>query len=206
MGRCSHPTNVSCAFYPLLHSLQVILTFFFMLHIVLSSIYLPTTHTQLPSSDFFDSNLSPAYQPFCISSVCTSLDHIPLGFFTKPSTGCFDVVLVSAKRSSFFIYLLMLLAGDIEMNPGPASPASLNFCHLNVRSATSITSEIDKPAAILEFLFDYNIDLLALLKLGFPQTLYLLYLTALLHLTTQFTILLVPRASVEVLPYSTARL
>ena len=97
-----------------------------------------------------------------MSSISTSLDYIPIGFFLKSSTRRFSFVLVSTKRSCLFLTLLILLAGDIELNPGPTPSDLLNLSHLNIRSATTITPEIDKPAAIQEFISDYNLDLLAL--------------------------------------------
>jgi len=68
----------------------------------------------------------------------------------------------SLNHSSLLISLLLLLAGDIEVNPGPTSPQFLNTSHLNIRSATTITADLDKPAALQEFVTDNNLDILTL--------------------------------------------
>ena len=55
------------------------------------------------------------------------------------------------------ISLLILLAGDIEVNPGP----SLRFAQLNAQSLGS-SSVIDKSLALVDFIMDNGIDFLAL--------------------------------------------
>ena len=57
---------------------------------------------------------------------------------------------------------LLLLAGDINPNPGPPSTHQLNFTLCNARSASSITLDINKPALIQDFLLTNDTDLLAL--------------------------------------------
>jgi Reverse transcriptase (RNA-dependent DNA polymerase)/Endonuclease/Exonuclease/phosphatase family len=59
--------------------------------------------------------------------------------------------------------LLLLLAGDINLNPGPTYTSSdLDFAHLNIRSASSISKSYNKPAILKEFISDQCIDVLAL--------------------------------------------
>lgn len=36
--------------------------------------------------------------------------------------------------SQFFMFILLLLCGDIELNPGPSIVNILNILHLNIRS------------------------------------------------------------------------
>src|SRR5271170_3988548 len=58
---------------------------------------------------------------------------------------------------------LLILAGDVELNPGPfCTSSTLNLVHLNTRSASCITDSYDKPALIKELISDNKIDLLAL--------------------------------------------
>ena len=75
-------------------------------------------------------------------------------------------------RFRLAILLLLLLAGDIESNPGPVVISSdLTFSCLNVRSASSITNSLDKPCLLQEFISDYSIDLFALTETWFqPNT------------------------------------
>ena len=54
-----------------------------------------------------------------------------------------------------------ILSPSSEINRGPILP-SLSVSHFNIRSAATITSELDKPAALQEFIFDYNFDILTL--------------------------------------------
>ena len=55
---------------------------------------------------------------------------------------------------SLFVLLLLILSGDVEINPGPPVPYSnVKFAHLNPRSVISI-HEINKPLAIQEYILD----------------------------------------------------
>ena len=50
--------------------------------------------------------------------------------------------------------------------------SSLNFSCLNIRSASSISTDLDKPAVLQEFLSDHSIDILALTETWLtPETL-----------------------------------
>jgi hypothetical protein len=64
------------------------------------------------------------------------------------------------KTFSLLLILLLLLSGDVELNPGPDS--FLSFSCLNVRSATSTTANLDKPVCIQEFITDNSLDILSL--------------------------------------------
>ena len=56
-----------------------------------------------------------------------------------------------------------LLSGDINLNPGSATLAhSITFSHLNIRSASSVTPDLNKPAVLQHFIIDSNIDIIAL--------------------------------------------
>src|SRR6185436_15948231 len=91
--------------------------------------------------------LSPLYQPFPFSSVCKCLDDLPPCYFINRPNALFHCT--KTKRLQFLYFLLLLLAGDIELNPGPVSSTlttSLNLSHVNTWSATCINADIDKPA------------------------------------------------------------
>ena len=72
----------------------------------------------------------------------------------------------SYNRLRFFFSVLLLLAGDVELNPGPssttASSTTLKFACLNIRSATSVTNELDKPSVLQQFLLEQSTDILTL--------------------------------------------
>jgi exonuclease III len=56
----------------------------------------------------------------------------------------------------------LLLSGDIELNPGPPSQTDLSFATLNIRSASSITWDLDKPTVLRDFILRQSIDILLL--------------------------------------------
>ena len=93
------------------------------------------------------------------SSISPSFDRIHIAVILKRK-----VTLFSGQKLSFSLSLFLLVCGDIEINPGPASNSISNliFSHLNVRSATSVTPTLDKPLAISEFLQENKIDILSL--------------------------------------------
>lgn len=100
------------------------------------------------------------YQIMPHSSICPCLDSIPLLFFSKSHLPTLS--LTSRRHVSFLFSLLMLLAGDVSLNPGPPAASGLNIACLNIRSASSITISTDKPPLIQEFISDNNLDLLFL--------------------------------------------
>ena len=57
--------------------------------------------------------------------------------------------LSSPPSASFALSLILILAGDIQLNPGPVP---LEFAHLNVRSLSSITPTLDKPFLLADHL------------------------------------------------------
>ena len=56
--------------------------------------------------------------------------------------------------------MILLLSGDIHLNPGP--PVQINFAHLNICSASSVTAQLNKPVALAEFISDHDIEILSL--------------------------------------------
>ena len=105
------------------------------------------------------------YQPIPQSSVCQCLDSVPLLFFSKSHYASLN--LCSRPRTNILLSLLLLLSGNVELNPGPrgTSPASFNYVNIycqNTRSATVINNSINKPEMINQLIQDNNIDFLFL--------------------------------------------
>src|SRR5437867_6932659 len=156
----------------ILHSLHVLFSVFFpiSLLLLLSTPYL--THNPPPSTSISFHPLCPTLIPIPFSSLspCFTNHHFTLlsiSFFPRrPSLSC-------SRRFNFRSVLLLLLAGDVQSNPGPVVySSSLNFSCLNIRSASSISTDLDKPAVLQEFLSDHSIDILALTEtLLTPETL-----------------------------------
>ena len=66
------------------------------------------------------------------SSQFTSLDTLPLSFLITRRRSRFN------HAGSLAISILILLSGDIQPNPGPASSSTvLNVCTINIRSLTN---------------------------------------------------------------------
>ena len=185
MGRCQPSSSCrhdwrSCrpTLYALLHSVQVITTFFLLLYTILLSISLPTSFSPLTESALQFQCIH-AYQPIPYSSVCQCLDTVPLNFFTKSSSVLTNHS--SFKQFSMVTRLLLILSGNISLNPGPATSTNLIFSHINTRSCTTVTDTLDKPTVLQEFIFDQNLDALALTETWLsPDTPASIFLTALL--------------------------
>src|SRR5579864_3922182 len=172
------------ALFPLFHSLQLLTLFFSLVYSfpLLSSFASPHTFflhcTSHPS--LFPLPFLPFYQPLPSSSVCSSLDKLPHLFLSYGSTSSLIRHLASSRTSptkkntphrlSHFLFcILLLLAGDINLNPGPKSMHNLTFSHLNIRSVTCVTSDVNKPAVLQDFIIASNIDILALSETWLSQ-------------------------------------
>lgn len=154
----STPGTRSCYIsypHPVLHSLQVLVIFFSWIFVFLSLF-----------QNHFQSNLppfpsTPASGPPCLpiphSSVAKFLDNLQTTLLCQSSITRHG--LRFPRYTNFLFSMLLLLAGDINLNPGPST---LNFSHLNTRSVSSITTEINKPAVLQEFITDHSLDILAL--------------------------------------------
>lgn len=68
----------------------------------------------------------------------------------------------NCHTASFLVYFTLLLCGDIQLNPGPDTSTSISYACLNVRSASSITDDLNKPAVLHEFISDNSLELLSL--------------------------------------------
>ncbi len=157
----SRPTFISpncISTLSLFHSLHVLFIFFFILFIPIS-IFQPlcSSHPPAFSSPTF------LFPPIPHPSVCQSLDNISLSYLINLTvTGKSCLYSSPPKSTSFLLCCLLLLSGDVEINPGPVNISSLICAHLNVRSATSITSTHDKPTLIRELISDQHLDILTL--------------------------------------------
>ena len=149
------------SFYPILHSLYVLTVSFALLAFLLFNSPLLFT-ANIPFVSVMASGYitySPLYQPFPYSSVCLSLNSLPLSFLTLSHPVAFSSFKATPK-SHLYLCLLILFPGDINLNPGPVS--SLNLAQLNTRSVASVTNDLNKPAALLDFISDNKIDILTL--------------------------------------------
>ena len=96
--------------------------------------------------------------PIPPASVCQCLDKLGISFVIQRTS---PFRLKGLKfRSGFqrkkLQLLLLLLCGDVEINPGPSQ---LILGHLNTRSIASVTNEIDKPTLIQDLISDSNIEI-----------------------------------------------
>ena len=100
------------------------------------------------------------------ASVCQCLDNVQsyVIFFSSSRR----TPLLIAKSTGFLSSLILLLAGDINLNPGPTTTSTLTksttiqFASLNVCSISSVTDSLDKPTLLTEFIADENIEIFAL--------------------------------------------
>ena len=126
--------------FPIFHAIDVFSLLFLCIYLglALSSCHLTnhSTGNSVCHSDSF-TPFYPFYQPMPNASVCQCLDSLPLPFFTK--CHIFSLRLTSKRHVNLSISLLLILAGDIELNPGPVSTSHFVAHCLNIRSASTIT-------------------------------------------------------------------
>ena len=169
---CSRDPTYPFISYPVLHSVHVLFLFFLIIYLALCYFPLPSSFSHIETTNSFASGPF-CYQPLPFSSVSMCLDHIPIHFLIRRLST--SVFLYPNKPRSFLLFLILLLAGDIEINPGPVSPTnlissidSLNISHLNIRSATSVTPQLDKPTSLQEAISDLKLDILSLSETWLP--------------------------------------
>src|SRR6266516_6732028 len=162
----AHPSSPSSKHSPLdsfIHSFSVLATTFSILYLVLSTVTLPNNFSKISPTFPLSSPFFPPHQVSPFPSVSKCLDCIPICFFAMHSIFSFNHDF--SKGTSLKFFLLLLLAGDIELNPGPHQTnlsTSLNISYLNIRSATVVKPEIDKPAVLQQFLLDQHLDIFTL--------------------------------------------
>lgn len=165
----AHTSRLQCKPSPLLHLCHVTSLTLALLSLTL---YITCPHfhislcTDLSNCDT-PYGLSPLIPP---ASVCQCLDGLysSLWLGSWSSQCCSESHVTnyfhaSHHRSSLLIHLLLLLAGDIKLNPGPFSNStSLSFACLNIRSAASISDALNKPCTLQEFITDHELEILSL--------------------------------------------
>jgi hypothetical protein len=97
-------------------------------------------------------------------SVCQSLDRLPFIFIFNPKSLTLQKLCIHHRTSSLLTLCLLLLAGDVEINPGPVSTSqpTLKLATFNIRSASSITDLYNKPEILKHLIYDQKIDILCL--------------------------------------------
>ena len=93
--------------------------------------------------------------PVPYPSVSQCLDRLPIALVLRPK---FSLLALPTQLKFSLLPFLLLLAGDIEIYPGPAP---LIFAHLNTCSIASINNKHDKPALVQEFITDNSIEILS---------------------------------------------
>ena len=168
--RSSRPTldtnrSSSYSWFPFLHSIHVFSIFFSFVFIFFCS----SCHhfTNNPPPFITSASSGPPYLPIPPSSVSQVLDSLPSTLLCQPSITkhglCFP------RCTNYPFSMLLILSGDISLNPGPLmTHSSLLFSLLNIRSASSITPQLNKPAALLDLIADKNIDILFLTETWLP--------------------------------------
>ena len=155
----------SRSFHPLFHAFHVLLILFSFIFT-----FLHVTHHHLsnnPPAFHSTSQIASPFVPVPPASVIPSFDKLPISLLCQPSITRRG--LRFPRYTNFLFTLLLILAGDINLNPGPSvTSSSLNLAHLNTWSASSITSKINKPAVLQEFISDNSLDLLALTETWLP--------------------------------------
>ena len=147
-------------FYPLYHSLQFLLTASFLL---LLAFFIACRHFHSHPPGIAPNRLS-RLAPIPSSSVCTSLDHLAFTFIFNPKSLIPNDLRIHCQTSSILIFCLLLLAGDVQINPGPVPviPLTLKLATFNIRSASSITDLYNKPKILKHIIHDHQIDILCL--------------------------------------------
>ena len=97
-------------------------------------------------------------------SVCQSLDRLPFTFIFNQKSLNPQKLRIQYRTSSLLTFCLLLLAGDVEINPGPVSAVlpTLKLATFNIRSASSITHLYNKPEILKHLILDNKIDILCL--------------------------------------------
>jgi len=146
--------------YSLFHSFQVLSFFFISLYFCFSLIC-PHLHPfiVLPIPDSLAAVPPPSIHPVLDTAypiLLASLSSQQGSFLKSPRPTS------SLRRKSHLIYFLLLLSGNVELNPGPPTPANISIASLNIRSASVISPDLDKPAVLHDFILDNSLDIVLL--------------------------------------------
>ena len=159
-----------------LHGLHVVLVFSLVIFVFLYWFcpYFSVHRLHYSSSSIYGSSVRLQDIPIPPASVCQCFDNNFSLLFSQlhPTLNYYLSLRRVASTGHLKISLLLLLSGNVELNPGPVVISSdVNFGCLNIRSASSITSALDKPYLLQEFIADSSIELLALTETWFqPDT------------------------------------
>jgi Reverse transcriptase (RNA-dependent DNA polymerase)/Endonuclease-reverse transcriptase len=104
------------------------------------------------------------FPPIPSPSLCPSLNRLPLIFLLKSKSLHPPHFRIRCRNFTLLICCLILLAGDVEVNPGPVQviPPSVNLATFNIRSISSITEQYNKPEILKNMIHEFNIDILCL--------------------------------------------
>ena len=146
--------------HPLLHLINVVALALLFLYIVLR-FACPHCHSHPPPDLSRQCSHIPLIPP---PSVCQSLDRLPFIFIFNPKSLILQKLCVHHRTSSLLTLCLILLAGDVEINPGPVSAVqpTLKLATFNIRSASSITHLYNKPEILKHLIHDQELDILCL--------------------------------------------
>lgn len=149
-----------CSKNSIFHLLDVLSTTVFIILIFLE-ICCPLCHSHPPP---YVTDFRPPSAPVPSSSICSSLDHLPAIFIFNPNSLILPNLRIYRKKHTFLTVCLLLLAGDVEINPGPVQHIipTINLASFNIRSASSITDIHNKPEILKHLIHDHNIDALCL--------------------------------------------
>ena len=147
--------------YQLFHSLHVFSLLFILLYFFLS-LSCPYCHSVIILSCHDTTAFAPpaSVHPSLDNLSSTLLASLPFqrrSLLPSPRPSFFN-----SYRASLLIYFSLLLSGDIQLNPGPSTSNLISFATLNIRSASVVTSELDKPAVLHDFILDNSLDIVLL--------------------------------------------
>ena len=159
-NRCSHSS-----WLPLFHSIHVLFSFFLFIFICLC--FSCHHFTNNPPPLFTSLSSGPPCLPIPPSSVLQFLDSLPSSLLCQSSITKHG--LRFPRCTNFLFSMLLILSGDISLNPGPPmTHSSLVFSLLNIRSASCITPQLNKPAVLQDLIADKHIDILSLTETWLP--------------------------------------
>src|SRR5688500_1179591 len=106
--------------FPVFHANDVFSLLFLCIYlaIALSTPHM-TNHSTGNAIDCHFSSCSPfypLYQPIPHASVCQCLDSLPLSYFSKSYLHLASLSLTSRRHANFILSVLLILAGDVELN------------------------------------------------------------------------------------------
>ena len=152
---------------PICHALHILVLFFLVIFLVIW-FTLPFSHSFAwpPPYDYNLTIHNPSFIPS--SSISCCLDAIPISLLTRISTRISQRLTSPYNDTTLLISFILLLSGDIHVNPGPST--HIQFAHLNTRSISTVTADLDKPTILKEFIADENIEILALSETWLPPS------------------------------------